>query len=468
VRYIILLAIAILLAPSAHADDLSAGVAIVDITPPVGYRMSGYFRERKNTGKHDALHAKALVFKQGDVHAALVFCDLIGISLEVSTQARRLAAKQTGIPAANILIAATHSHTGPLYFGALRKHFHDQAVKQHGSDPLERVDYPKQLAERLASAIEKAQAAARPITLSSGVAQETTLSFNRRFHMKDGTVRFNPGKLNPSIVRVAGPIDPEVGMIWLRDAKSEKPLAAISVFALHLDTVGGTLCSADYPLYLEKSLRETYGEKFVSLFGIGTCGDINHVDVSHKRPQKGQVEAKRIGTKLGETVVGGVKKLTPQARLSLAVRSKTVDVPLQQYSQAETAQALNDMAKIGTRQLSFLDQVRTYKITALKQRGGKTIPLEVQVFRFSDEVALVGLPGEVFVDLGLAIKRASPFKTTLVVELCNDAPGYIPTRKAFAEGSYEIVNSRIRTGGGEAMAGAAIKLLKQLHDVGLK
>ena len=461
-RYTLLVAV-FLFASTARAGELSAGVAVVDITPPVGYRMSGYFSERLNTGKHDPLHAKALVLKQGDVQAALVFCDLIGVSLEVSTEARRLAAKQTNIPAQNILIAATHSHTGPLYFGALRKHFHERAVKQRGSDPQERIDYPKQLAERLASAIAKAQAAARPIALSSGVAKETTLSFNRRFHMKDGTVRFNPGKLNPNIVRVAGPIDPEVGMIWLRDTNSNKPLAAISVFALHLDTVGGTLCSADYPLYLETSLRKTHGEKFVSLFGIGTCGDINHVDVSHKRPQKGQVEAKRIGTKLAETVARGVKKLAPQARPSLAVRSKTVRVPLQQYSEAETARAAKDMVKIGTRQLSFLDQVRTYKITALAQRGGKTIPLEVQVFRFSDEVALVGLPGEVFVDLGLAIKRASPFKTTLVVELCNDAPGYIPTRKAFAEGSYETVNSRIRPGGGEAMAGVAIALLQQLH-----
>ena len=74
----------------------------------------------------------------------------------------------------------------------------------------------------------------------------------------------------------------------------------------------------------------------------------------------------------------------------------------------------------------------------------------------------MGLPGEVFVDLGLAIKRASPFKTTLVIELCQDAPGYIPTKKAFAEGSYETVNSRVAPGGGEKMVETAIRLLKEL------
>ena len=94
------------------------------------------------------------------------------------------------------------------------------------------------------------------------------------------------------------------------------------------------------------------------------------------------------------------------------------------------------------------------------------IPLEVQAFRLGGDVAVVGLPGEVFVDLGLAIKRASPFATTLVVELCNDAPGYIPTRKAFREGSYETVNSRVQPGGGELLVDAASRLLKSLGAKG--
>lgn len=88
-----LLAVVLLTTSSVRADELSAGVASSDITPPVGYRMSGYFSERVNTGKHDSLWTKALVFKQGKVQVALVYCDLIGISLDVSMQARRAAAK---------------------------------------------------------------------------------------------------------------------------------------------------------------------------------------------------------------------------------------------------------------------------------------------------------------------------------------------------------------------------------------
>ena len=143
--------------------------------------------------------------------------------------------------------------------------------------------------------------------------------------------------------------------------------------------------------------------------------------------------------------------------------SETVHVPLQNFKPDKIAWARKSVNKVGTRELSFLEQVEAYKILARLMRHGQNIGLEVQVFRLSSDVAVVGLPGEVFVDLGLEIKQASPFATTLVIELCQDTPGYIPTKKAFAEGSYETVNSRIAPGGGEVMAEAAIRLLKELE-----
>ena len=143
-------AIIALLPIAAHAaPDLQAGIAVVDITPPIPYRMSGYFNERLSTGVKDPLHAKAIVFRQGDASAALVFCDLIGIPRDVSQAARRQASEATGIPAEHIAIAATHSHTGPLFYGALRNHFHNRAVERSGSDPYEKTDYSKLLVEKL-------------------------------------------------------------------------------------------------------------------------------------------------------------------------------------------------------------------------------------------------------------------------------------------------------------------------------
>jgi len=439
-------------APMTTATELTAGIAVIDITPPVGYRMSGYFHERLSTGTLNPLHAKAIVLRQSQESAALVFCDIIGLSPDVSSRARTQAAEKTGIPSANILIAATHTHTGPLYWGALRKHLHDLALAKYGKDPCEKVDYPSELVAKLVKVIIEADAAAKPVRLEAGVAEQQGLSFNRRFHMKDGSVRFNPGVLNPDIVRVAGPIDPEVGIVFLREANNGSVVSAIVNFALHLDTVGGTKYAADYPFYLEQSLRETYGNEFALLFGTGTCGDINHIDVTKKQ----RLKTNYIGKTLAETVKAGYLKAVMEP--ALAVRNEIVNVPLQHYGPQKVAWARENIKKVGTSELSFLKQVEAYKILAVEMRRGETIPLEVQVFRLSRDVAVVGLPGEVFVDLGLAIKRASPFPTTLVIELCQDAPGYIPTKKAFAEGSYETVNSRIAPGGGEMMVEAAVRL----------
>lgn len=449
-------------AGAVRAADLEAGLAVVDITPPIGYRMCGYFNERVSTGIHDPLHAKALVFRQGGQQAALVLCDLIAMSLEVAEPACRAAAVQTGIPAEHIIIAATHSHTGPLFHGTLHDYFHQRAVEAHGSDPQEKLDYPAWLAQRIAQAVAQGHAALQPISLAAGVATQEHLAFNRRFHMKDGSVRFNPGKMNPDIVHVAGPTDPGLPIVLLRGPGG--PLACLTSFALHLDTTGGTLYSADYPYYLEESLRTDFGPKFISLFGTGACGDINHIDVSTKAVQKGGEEARRIGQTLAGTVKAALPSLAAVDAPALAVRQRTVEFPLQEFTADELAQATAALPLIGTAKMKFLDQVHAVTTVDLKLYRRKTLAMSVQAVRLNRNVALVALPGEIFVELGLAIKRASPFAVTMVVELSQQCPGYVPTQKAYGEGSYEIVNSRLKPGGGEALAQAAIELLKELRE----
>jgi neutral ceramidase len=443
--------------PAKAVEALRGGVAVVDITPPVPYRMSGYFSERLSTGIKDPLFAKAMYWEQGPVRAAIVVCDLIGIDAHVARAVRTQAAAETGIPIEHLAIAATHSHTGPLYAGAMRDHFHQQAVAAHGTDPAEIIDYRQELTQRLVEVIGTAQRSAVPMVIRSGVVEEPRLSFNRRFHMRDGSVVFNPGQQNPEIVRVAGPIDPEVGLIEMTGLADQQPIGLFTAFALHLDTVGGTEYSGDYPAVLQRQLRAQYGPDFLSIFGAGTCGDINHVDVSIR----GRRSAEQIGTLLSETVLQALPRLAP-VEPSLAVRSGTVAVPLQSYSSEEIAQARKDLAHVGDGAVPFLDRVRTNKIVEVSRRSASELPIEVQVFRLSRDTAVVTLPGEVFVELGLAIKQQSPFATTLVVELTNDKPAYLPTVKAFREGSYETVNSLIAPGGGEAMVDLAVRLLKEL------
>jgi hypothetical protein len=449
--------------PLAAAPTLKAGVSVVDITPPIGWRMCGYFYERVSTDTHDPLLARTIVFEQNRERYALVFCDLIGIEGDLATTARQRAAKRADVPVDHILICATHSHTGPLYSGSLRQHLHDAAVAKEGLDFRERVDYPDVLAERLADGIAQAVRHLQPVTLETGRTEQRGLAFNRRFHMTDGTVVFNPGKTNPAIVRPAGPVDTSVGLVLLRNSKNSAPLASITAFALHCDTVGGTQFSGDYPRYLELELQRRFGTSFVSCFGNGPCGDINHINVNDPLPQKGHTEAARIGTVLGETVFTSVRALTP-AKPSFAAVTSKVFAPLQTNTVEEIAGARAKMPLVGTRKLKFLEEVDVCRILDLALWNQTRRALEVQTFRLSDDTAIVGLPGEVFTDLGMAIKAASPFKNTLVIELCNDNIAYVPTQRAFVEGSYEIVNSRVAPGGGEILVETAVRLLKELKN----
>jgi len=136
--------------------------------------------------------------------------------------------------------------------------------------------------------------------------------------------------------------------------------------------------------------------------------------------------------------------------------------PEQEVTPEQVRAARAKMPLFTGSELNFTERVEATKVLDLAARG-KTWPMEVQVFRLDRDTALVGLPGEIFCDLGLAIKQASPFKQTLVMSICNDRPAYVPTRRAFTEGSYEVTNSRVKPGGGERLVEAAVKLLKQLH-----
>jgi hypothetical protein len=458
---LIVLATVLALHAPASAADLEAGAAVVEITPPVGYRMAGYFAERLSTGTHDALFAKALVFRQGDHKAALVFCDLVGVPRAVASRARARASAATGIPVANIAVAATHSHTGPLYFGGMHTHLHGKAIASEGRDAREALDYPAQLIERVAESVATAWKALAPVKLQAGTPRETRLAFNRRFHMKDGSVRFNPGLLNPDIVRPAGPVDPEVGIVLVEPAGAgpAPPIAGLTVFAMHLDTTGGTEYSADYPFYLETALKQTLGPRFISLFGAGTCGDINHIDVSKReRPT-----AEDLGKALAETVLGARGELARIDGPVLDVQSTLVTCDLQKPDAREIAEARARADLLTTSKLPFLERVQVAKVLDLLERYPEpSCSMEVQAFKLGPELAIVTLPGEVFVELGMAIKSRSPFETTLVVELANDVPNYIPTAKAFREGSYEVVNSRLAPGSGEQLVAAAVRLLREL------
>ena len=424
------------------------GRAEVDITPPARMPMAGYYYVRLNEGTHDPLHAKAMVVEQAGVRMALVAVDYVQIPRALVEEARALIAARTGIPATHVMISATHSHTGPELGARLRS-------VEPEIDALAK-GFWKRIPELIAASVEKAVAGLALSEISVGVGREETISFIRRFRMIDGTTGWNPGKRNAKIVQPLGAIDPDVAVVAAGKGVYVN-------FALHLDTVGGAQFSADYVDALSRSLRAVKGSEFSTLFTIGCAGNINHIDVSHNRSQKGHGEAARIGTVLAAAVLKTMERMTPVEPQPVRVATRVVALPPAPYTAEEAERAKVVVANYGKQNANpFYEQVNAFKVMDLMELGKRSVEAEVQVIALGKSVAWVGLPGEIFVEHGRAIKLASPFPVTIVAELANANLGYVPDRKAYAEGAYEVISSRLAVGGGELMVAAAVEQLNAL------
>lgn len=425
--------------------NLELGVGVVDISGDSAVIL-------------DPLHVKAVVLRQGAQVYALVECDIIRVSNEWTVPVRKLVALKTGIAYENICIAATHNHMGIPY---------------------------KDLQPAIITAVTEALANLKPVKLKSVVGQQFNVSFNRRYFMKDGSVVFNPMFLNPGIVRPAGPIDADVGIVMFNDAVTGKSTTAFLNFPLHPDIVkeygamyqqsgvgSRNSVSADYPYWVETALRKDFGDAFNSIFFLGCCGNINHWNFSKPGPQSGH---KTKSKEVGDSLYNSIRRALPLAReetASLASRSRVLQVPLQSITPDDVAwaKALNISGLSGNSEepaerKKFLDNVKRTRILFLddlKQKGIVSLPLDVQVFRLSNNTAIVTLPGEFFVEFGLMIKNLSPFDNTIIVEMANNSANYVPTKKAFLQGGYEVENSRLAPGGGEMLAEAAVQMLREL------
>ncbi len=445
----------------APAAELRVGVAQTDITPPLGIPMAGYYHERGADGVLDPLLSKALVLETGGQRAALIVLDLISISRSVTDQARAQIEKTTGIPGDHIMISATHTHTGPELAG--RSRF---SASMGGQKQLA-VEYtgalPGKIAESVRTASERLQAAR--LSFASGRCEG--LAFNRRYYMRDGSVAWNPGKLNPNIVRPAGPTDPEVEILYAEQPDASKPTQSIVTyvnFAMHPDTTGGSKLSADWPGALGRVLAAYHGPQHLTLLANGTCGNINHCDFSWNWLNSGTNEPNRIAVVLGAAVLQAYKQLRPATNGPLAAKSQIVELALPEISpeQLEDARKTVEATK-DDRAGNFMKLVRSYRALDVAGRNGKPQQAEVQVISLGQDAAWVALPGEIFVELGLAIKQRSPFRHTFVVELANDNLGYIPDKRSYAEGNYEPESSRCAPGSGEKLVDAAVRLLTDLY-----
>ncbi len=439
-------------AAAQDAQTLRAGVAAVSITPPNGTPLAGYYRKRLSEGVLDELYAKAIVFEQGGAPAAVVICDILTLPRHTIVTARQLIETNSGIAGANVMIAATHSHTSPVVSGENKRDALD------GGDSVEAKSYTANLPKLIAQAVAEAQRKLAPIKLSATVAQEHGASFNRRFWMRDGTVSWNPPKQDKNIIKPAGPIDPDVSLLYLESPQSQ-PLASFVNFALHLDTTGGQKISADFPGHLARLLAESKGKDFQTVFATGACGNINHRDIRWLDNQKGVGEAFRIATILAGAINRSWSALKPLTATRIQVRSEIVKLPLAPITDADVTKAKEVYARLTDSKTTFQEQVNAFKVLDIVARNGQPLEVEVQAITVGDELAFVSLPGEIFVELGQSIKQASPYRYTMIVELANGSIGYVPNRSAYPESNYEVWSARCAAGSGELLVTSALRML---------
>jgi hypothetical protein len=296
--------------------------------------------------------------------------------------------------------------------------------------------------------------------------------------MKDGKVGWNPGKVNPLIVREAGPTDPQLPIVAF--FQDNRPVAAHLNFAIHLDIVGGTQWSADAPYWIERTLSPVLGETCHFQYTTGCCGDVNHIDVRRVFPQKGHSESARVGVRLAAAVLRQWNDLEPLGedvdlpkdsssvkqnqyrQIKLNVGHRTVHLECAPHDKKRIAWA-EGIAARGTsnpRPL-FMEMVEAFRVLDVEAREHRPFEVEVQVITLGKEVAWVSLPGEIFSQLGLAIKQGSPFRCVHVAELSNGSIGYIPNEPAYAQGNYEVVSAQCAAGSGERLVAAALEQLQQ-------
>ncbi len=434
---------------------LAVGYGEADLNAPLGGSMPGYFADRKATGVIDPLLARAVAFRRGEVSGALVSLDLVAYGADQVKLCRDAVTAATRIPPAHVWVHATHSHTG----AATPRRFTSDAESIVPGIYVGEVDeawsatIPGRVAEAVKSALDKA----RPTEIELGQATAPGLAFYRRFKMKDGTIRTNPGRGNPDVVAPAGEIDPVVTAYRFPGSKT-----LLVIFGLHPDVVGGTQYSADYPRHLVDRLREQFGKDWGVLFLNAACGDINHIDVANAHQGGGVAESTRIGRALGDAAIRALEK--PEALMGdeIAFASRVVPSRLRTVPEDVVKESERLLREEPEKAQSF-NGLFAPAALVLGRTKDREQTAEIAAMRLGP-TALVGMPGEIFVELARIVQHDSPFDPTRVIGLTNGALGYIPHAEAYEQGGYEsgYRSARFTPGTGERWAEAAIRLVEGL------
>jgi hypothetical protein len=430
------------LAAPAFGQSLQAGAATSNITPPLGQPIVGGFSPAPSTNIHDELNARCLVLDDGQSRLALVVCDLLGFHSVVSDEARRIIAERTKIPRERVLISATHTHSASSAMGSDRFN-HEQKLD----------DYEAFVARRIADGVQRAANNLRPAELAFGTVDVPEHVFNRRWFLKPGTVppnpfgtidmvKMNPGAGNANLVEPAGPTDPTISIIAVREPGG-RPISVYTAYSLHyVGGVRGSDISADYyGMYCEELKRLVGGEQhdplFVAMMANGTSGDINNINFRHPRPRQQPYEQMRyVAHDVAGKVFGAMKDQKYRSDITLDARYREPTLRWR-HPTAEQLQWAKETVAAGPKVQRGADLSFIYAQRALKMADyPETTKVPVQALRIGD-ICIGTMPCEVFCEIGMEFRQRSALQPAFLVELAHGYLGYLPTPRHHKLGGYE-------------------------------
>jgi len=458
-------ALCVFLASAVFADGpLRAGAAAVQITPrslPVS--MTGGFQDRLAMKVHDQLHARCLVLDDGETRIAIVICDSCLITQDIYDQSKAQAAKLTGIASNRILTAATHTHTAPTAV----------PLAQCRPDP----DYVKFLTQQITRVIVEANSKLRPSQIGWGVAQVSEEVGNRRWFVKpqallpnpfggtDDQVRMNPPRGTGLLVRAAGPVDPAVTFVSVKDT-SGQPLSLLANYGLHY--VGGIPAgelSADYFGEFARQIADSLDadDSFIGIMSNGASGDVNNYRFLNPRPRSDPfVRVQAVASRIASRVAAAHAKVVFTKQVDLRMSEETLDLRMRRPDAVQVEYAKKLLANAADP-----DRLTTNEVYAREtiqfSAAAPTVRIKLQTITVG-ELAVVAIPCEVFAEIGLEIKRRSPFPTTFVIGLANGYNGYLPSPRQHALGGYETWRSSWSYLETEASTKITTSILAQLKE----
>jgi hypothetical protein len=428
--------------PAPKAKVFKAGAATSNITPFLGAGIVGNFTIPPATHINDELHARCLVLDDGTTKLVFAVVDSVSVNREVFDAAKKQINEATGIPVENMMMSATHTHSGPSARGT-------NAMVIAG--PLD--EYQTFLARRIADGVRRAVNNLQPAKIGYGAGSVPQHVFNRRWKMKPGTkmtnpfggedkVVMNPGVGNPNLLEPAGPTDPQVSFISVQSTNGV-PLALLANYSLHY--VGGVpngVISADYFAVFADRIGELLKAErmdvpFVGMLANGPCGDVNNVNFAGKSEKRAPYEKMKL---VAEDVAQEVFKVYQTVQHRDWVELKAAQSELKLAMRVATPEQVKWAKEALARPATISPVHRLEKAYAERTLSAAEWPKEVsivlQAFRIG-EFAVAAIPFETFAETGLELKAKSPVKPMFVIELANGGYGYLPTPEQHELGGYE-------------------------------